>query len=135
MPARNTGCRGGRHMPRSPHFHEAPGSRVVLQSQRLLNGHVANCCLYEFEDLITRMESVSTFVPSRSYKVAKLIFRRTLALTRCRYVAELLRPEPNPLALERDYDLFFLIVPEKRDVFCAQAIRNWRHRCKKAACY
>lgn len=109
--------------------------RILVQSQRHFRNHVANCCLYEFEDLIGNIDCVDLFAPTNSYEFTEFVFKWTKRITRSKQFANWIRPEPNRHMLDQDYDLFFMIMPNLLDIYAIDSIKNRRQRCKKSVCY
>lgn len=112
-----------------------PDARVLVLSKRKLHQHVANSCLFEFEDMIAEMDAADLFLPEYPYDFSIEVFKWVKRFTRSRWLANAVRPDPNRLTLDRDYDLFFTILANPMDVFQIDSARPWRRRCQRAACY
>jgi hypothetical protein len=111
---------------------------VLLLSERRIADLAAYCLAYEFEDVFATVADAQridvTDFPGlefsrRAYKLARLAFGSPrLALK--------LAPSPRGrVALERDFDLFFPVFSHTYQLYSLTAIPNWRHRCRKAACF
>ena len=106
-----------------------------MLSQRNLHDHVSRCGGYEFEDVIRQIEAVDVFAPVHSYDFSRGVFRAIKYVTRSSQLANFLKPEPNPLILDRQYDLFFALCASPWDILSLRSIKNWRKNCHKAVCY
>lgn len=119
----------------SPSFHSNSDARVLMLSQRNLYDHVSRSGGYEFEDVICKSDAVDVFTPCNSYELSSHVFRAIKYLTRSSQLANILKPDPNPIVLDRDYDLFFVLCASAWDLLSVRSIKNWRKRCRKAVCY
>ncbi|NER45932.1 MAG: glycosyltransferase family 1 protein [Symploca sp. SIO1A3] len=112
-----------------------PSARTLLLSQRQLIDHVSYCCLYEFEDLIREIDTVDLVTPTNSYDFSKQVFTWVKRFTRSAQFAQWITPDPNPVVLDQEYDLFFNILAGPGLFLAVDSIKNWRKKCKKAVCY
>jgi hypothetical protein len=111
---------------------------VLLLSERRIDDLAAYCLAYEFEDVVASVADaqridVADFpaleFSRRAYKLARLAFGSPR-------LARQLAPSPRGrVVLERDFDLFFPVFSHVYQLYSLAAIANWRHRCRKAACY
>lgn len=116
-------------------FQSNPTSRTLILSKRAIYNHVCRCGGYEFEDVIYKSDAVDMFVPPNSYESAQHIFGLIKRYTRSGKIANILKPDPNPIVLNQSYDLFFVVCTSPWDILAISSIKNWRQRCKKAICY
>ncbi|MBF2002655.1 MAG: glycosyltransferase [Synechococcales cyanobacterium M58_A2018_015] len=110
-------------------------SRVLILSNRGLEHHVADSCLYEFEDIIAEVDCADFFIPTQSYDRSRKVFNGIQKITRSRSLARVLSPDPNATTLDRDYDLLFMIAASPSRIFPIRSLKNWRQRSQKAVCY
>jgi hypothetical protein len=110
-------------------------SRIAILSERQINNHVASCCLYEFEDAISSIDTVDLFTPIHSYNSAKRNFTWVKKFTRSPQFANSVKLDPNSFTLEHDYEMFFMILDNPGKFVEIDSIRNWRKKCRKAVCY
>lgn len=106
-----------------------------MLSQRNLTRHVAHSCLYEFEDIICDIDAVDLFAPSNSYDFSRFVFTWLKRFTRSSKFANAIKPDPNPLVLDRDYDLLYVLLAHPMEILALNSIKNWRDRCKVAVCH
>jgi hypothetical protein len=109
-----------------------------LLSQRRISDLVAFCLAYEFEDVLATVtgaeridatERTALEFSRRAYKLARL----TLGSPS---LARRLAPYPrNSILLESDFQLFFPVFSHVFELYSLAMIRNWRQRCRKAACF
>lgn len=113
------------------------GGPVLLLSMRRLADLVANCMLYEFEDLIAgwtaadRVDAADLAaleLSRRSYKLLRMSSGSPA-------VAGRFALRPSTVELDRDYELFFPTFNYAHEVYALRCIPNWRQRCRFAACY
>lgn len=115
-------------------FHRGGGD-VLLLSMRRLDRLVAFCLPYEFEDVVASVTNADRVEPADegSLELARRVYRLGRAAGR-----SLARALPRPrwsIELDRDYELFFPVFNHPHELFALRAIRNWRARCRKAACF
>jgi hypothetical protein len=111
---------------------------VLLLSQRRIADLAAYCLAYEFEDTFAEVTNSlridATDLPAlefsrRVYKLARLASRSPR-------LARFLSPYPRTcVVLDRDFDLFFPVFSHTYELYSLATIRNWRQRCRKAACF
>ena len=112
--------------------------KVLLLSQRRIANLVAYCVAYEFEDTFAAVTGAqridATDLPAlefsrRAYKLARLASGSPR-------LARRLAPYPrSKVVLERDFELFFPVFSHTFELYSLATIPNWRHRCRKAACF
>lgn len=117
------------------HFSSNKSSRVLIWSQRQLHDHVAHCCGYEFENTIFNFDAVNIVSPTNSYEFSQKTYTLLKRITRFSQFANSIKPDPNPLVLARDYQLFFALVASPWEIISFNSIKNWRQKCQKAVCY
>ncbi len=106
-----------------------------MLSQRHQTQRLADCCLFEFEDIIRDVDTVDMFAPVNSYDRSLEVYKWVKRLTRSTHFANWVRPEPNPYVLDREYDLFYALLRHPLDIFSLFSIQNWRQNCQKKVCY
>jgi glycosyltransferase involved in cell wall biosynthesis len=123
--------------PKKTAFLTAENSRILLLSMREIADLVAYCCLYEFEDVISALDTVDTLKPLSHYDVntARKIYKLANHLTHSTLVANSLVPKLNPFLVDKEYDLFFPVFNSPFELFSLYYLKNWRKKCKKAVCY
>ena len=70
---------------------ESQPLRILVLSVRGFRFQAANCCLYEFEDLLCDLESADLYVPTKEFNWANKIYRATKYLSSSDRLAERLR--------------------------------------------
>jgi hypothetical protein len=110
-------------------------SRVLVYSQRNLCKHPAWACLYELQDLVSEVDETDFFMPTQDYEYSKWIFKWGKRFSRSAAIGDQIRPKPNSLVLDRDYDLFYVLLAEPFEVLALNSINNWRDRCKFVVCH
>jgi hypothetical protein len=110
-------------------------SRILVLSEREVQHHVAYSCLYEFEDIISHLDAVDLYAPPEPFDRSIQVYKWVKRFTRSWRFANAVRPNPNAIRLNQDYDLFFVILANPEKVLNIDSIRNWRKRSKKAVCY
>lgn len=105
--------------------------RTLIFSQRnIFSKALFRCALYEFEDIITQIDSVELLAPpadllSVRHGIAKwLAFHAPIALNPG-------IPKTKPKAR---YDLFLAICGAPADLLMVDAVSNWRDVCKTSVC-
>jgi len=118
-------------------LYRGANGNVLLMSMRRRSDLVGYCGCYEFEDVIAQVTGADRFevgtanaleLPRRAFKAARY-------LTGSRALAWRLAPKPNPLKLDRNYELFFPVFTHAHELFALAAIPDWRRHCRVAACY
>ncbi len=116
-------------------FNPDPSSRILMLSQRQLKNSLSDCGLYEFEDVICDIDAVDMFTPANAYENSKEIYKWVKRFTRSSQFANFVRPDPNPLLLDREYELFYVILRQPHDVFSISSLKDWRKKSQKAVCH
>ncbi|MDJ0734012.1 MAG: glycosyltransferase [Nostocaceae cyanobacterium] len=106
-----------------------------MLSQRKLKNSLSDCGLYEFEDVICDLDAVDMFSPVDSYEYSKEIYKWVKRVTRSTQFANFIRPDPNTVFLDREYELFYVILRQPHDVFSIFSLKDWRKKSKKAVCH
>lgn len=134
MPEAPSVSKGGSHVNVAPDG-QRPSSRVLVLSQRRLRDAVANCVLYDFEDLLAEIDDVdiiaplrSPIPPGRSYKLARNL-RAPKSLGRA------LSFRSHEFTVGQDYDLFLAVLDSYRQVASVHAVKALRQRCHRAICF
>ena len=133
------GIRSGKIAGREANAADAdPRLNVLLLSQRRIADLAAYCLAYEFEDTFAAVAGAQridvTDFPAlefsrRAYKLARL-------MSGSPGLARRFAPSPRAkVVLERDFDLFFPVFSHVHELYSLAMIRNWRQRCRKAACF
>lgn len=120
-------------------------ARILMLSQRADQRMVSSSCLYEFEDLITKTDTVDMYSPILRNLTKKIFwygYKYTNKITSsskfARFFSEFadsIIPNPNTCVVEKEYDLFFAILSGRNRFSSLNTIKNWRKKCRKAACY
>jgi hypothetical protein len=110
---------------------------VLLLSQRRIADLAAYCLAYEFEDTLQevtdalRIDSIDLRALEFSRRAYKLVRLASGSST----LARALAPYPRAAVLDRDFDLFFPVFSHTYELYSLASIRNWRQRCRTAACF
>ncbi|HIJ71379.1 MAG TPA: glycosyltransferase family 1 protein [Planctomycetes bacterium] len=112
---------------------ESTNPRICIFSQRHLQRHVSRSAEYEFEDVVCEIDNVDLLVPQphRLFVAGQKIANR---LARHFFVS-LANPCIQKLHLNKKYDLFLAVCQEPSDLLSLDAVREWRHNCKKSVCW
>jgi hypothetical protein len=111
-------------------------SRILLVSMREITNLVALCNLYEFEDMISEMNTVDMLkLLTPDDGVMRKIYKLTKYLTNSKPLAEFLVPAINPYFFSQEYELFFPTFNFPFELFALHSFKNWRQKCNKAVCY
>lgn len=105
--------------------------RVLMFSQRGLDGLLSRCVSYEFEDVIRAIDDVTLVAPGRPplFKWWNRLSHR-LAMR----LPMTLNPGLDRTAVDKDYDLFLAVVGFPRDLSTLQSMPGWRRRSRCAIC-
>jgi hypothetical protein len=105
--------------------------RVLLFSQRnIFRGALFRCALYEFEDIISEVDSVDLLAPHVDVSSLRYNLARRLAYR----VPMALSAGGERVEVKSDYDLFLAVCGFPTDLLMLKTIGNWRDRCKTAVC-
>lgn len=113
--------------------------RILVVSVRGFRFQVANCCIYEFEDLLANLESAQLHCPSNKYAhpfdSARKIYRTAKYADWDDFVAAKISPFPQELILEGEYDLLFALLDNPWQMHLLETIKGWRDKCRQTACF
>ncbi|PSB08184.1 hypothetical protein C7B62_17640 [Pleurocapsa sp. CCALA 161] len=111
--------------------------RILVLSVRGFRFQAANCCIYEFEDLLTDLELAQLHVanPNRDFDIACKIYRGVKYLGGSDSLALKAAPFPPELVLEHEYDLFFAVLDNPFQFHLLESIKGWREKCRYTACF
>lgn len=108
-------------------------ARVLLHSQRSLFGNYHfRLGLYEFEDIISLVDSIDLLAPERKswYKYGIRIANR-LATS---YNTSI-NPGISKTKVQKNYDLFFAVVYFPSDLLNIKHVKGWKDRCRTSICW
>lgn len=110
------------------------GSRVLIVSDRSINSIVPMTYWYEYEDVVAAIDRVD-IIAVQPAKHSLETFVGDLALRMKRWTRHRFTPI-QPVTLERDYDLLFVINPNLHGRLEAlEFVRGWEDRCKVKILY
>ena len=111
--------------------------RILVVSVRGFRFQAANCCIYEFEDLLADLESAQMYIPTpnRAFDVARKIYRTAKYSGRSDRFAADIAPFPQDLSLDREYDLLFAVLDNPWQFHLLESIKGWREKCRYTACF
>jgi hypothetical protein len=110
-------------------------SQVCVFSHRNVIQWIASSSCYEFEDLIASNTGADLVVADRdaSYRKINSFLHQ---VTKSTLVAKTLTPpDPKPIRLERDYDIFVAVLPTEVQAYNLRAISNLHQKCRQSVCY
>lgn len=110
-------------------------SRILVVSVRGFRFQVANCSIYEFEDLICDVEQAKLYAPTSEFERARKIYRLAKYLSHSDRFAGLMAPFPHELSLDQDYDLLFAVLDNPWQMHLLESIKGWQDRCRHKACF
>lgn len=110
-------------------------SRILVVSVRGFRFQAANCCIYEFEDLLGELEGADLYLPVQEFDLPRKIYRTIKYLGGSDYWADAIAPFPKELTLDREYDLLFAVLDNPWQMHLINAIAGWRDKCRYSACY
>ncbi|MBT9310883.1 glycosyltransferase [Leptothoe kymatousa] len=111
------------------------GPRVLVVSVRGFRSQVANCAIYEFEDLICDLEGAQLYAPKQEFDFARCICRLAKYATGSDRIASVVAPFPAEVVLEEEYDLLLAVFDNPWQLHLLEGIKNWREKCRHTACY
>jgi hypothetical protein len=114
---------------------ESQPLRILVLSVRGFRFQVANCCIYEFEDLLCGLESADLYVPSREFNLANKVYRATKYLSRSDRFCSQIVPFPRQLTLNQKYDLLFAVFDNPWQMHLLETIQGWQDKFRHRACY
>jgi hypothetical protein len=111
---------------------------VLLLSQRRIADLAAYCLAYEFEDTFADVTASlridANDLPALEF--CRRLYKFVRLASRSSSLARSLLPYPRTcVVLDRDFDLFFPVFSHTYELYSLATIRNWRQRCRKAACF
>jgi hypothetical protein len=108
-------------------------ARVLLHSQRNLFGNFHfRLGLYEFEDIIRKVDSVDLLAPE-----PKPFFKYgTRLANRLAYSFNAtINPGISRIKIKRDYDLFFAVTYFPADLLHIRYVEGWKEHCRTSICW
>jgi hypothetical protein len=111
--------------------------RILVVSVRGFRFQAANCCIYEFEDLLTDLEAAQLhiFHPDRNFNLACKFYRGVKRLGSTDELALKMSKFPSELVLEQEYDLLFAVLDNPFQFHLLESIKGWREKCRHTACF
>ena len=106
------------------------GARVLLFSTRNLNNHVAQGQRYEFEDVIAGADNVDVIAPQRPVERSE----SRIVRYRNRFLGYQRPPIDGEIRLNKNYDLFVAMIPNRWGLRFLQCIKGLHERCRKLVC-
>lgn len=106
--------------------------RVLMFSQRGLDGLLSRCVSYEFEDAICEMDDVELVTPALP---SWFRWRNRAANQLAKRLPWTCNPGLERIPIEKDYDLFLAVVEFPMDLSALQAMPDWRCRSRRAICW
>jgi len=124
-------------MPTSSFVEAEKSPRILVISVRGFRFQAANCCIYEFEDLLTNFESAQLYtpIPDRGFDTARKIYRGAKYISGSDRFALRAAPFPEELVLEHEYDLLFAVLDNPWQFHLLESIKGWRDKCRHTACF
>ena len=107
--------------------------RILMFSQR--NIHLKlhfRCLLYEFEDLICKMDSVDLIAPTLNISSCNI---DRIAQGIAKHFALLINPGMDNVNINKDYDLFIAICQYPKDLLYVNSAIKWKGLCKSSVCW
>lgn len=105
--------------------------RTLIASQRNLSKVLPyRCAHFEFEDVISQIDSVDILAPKVDISTRRFMFTKQLAY----HTPLSLNPGIVSVPMRADYDLFLAICGNPADLLTVNAMGDWRSNCKKAIC-
>ena len=111
--------------------------RILVVSVRGFRFQAANCCIYEFEDLLADLESAQLYTPiiDRGYDLGCKVYRGVKYFGGSDDLAAKVAPFPQELVLEQEYDLLFAVLDHPYQFHLLESIKGWREKCRHTACF
>ena len=110
-------------------------TRVLVVSVRGFRFQVANCILYELEDIIYDLERAKLYAPTQDFDLARKLYRLAKYATGSDDIASAIAPFPTEVSLKDEYDLLFVVCDNPWQLHLLETIKNWRKKCRHKACY
>ena len=112
-------------------------ARTLIISLRNINNYVYNSCLYEFEDVIDRIDEIDLLnLPNANHvqKLKRKVLQQAVVHLSPQFAN--LNPSGNKaIALEKEYDILFVIIDFPCNLLWLNLIKEWRKKCKICVCY
>src|SRR5262249_38842871 len=105
--------------------------RILLFSQRHIHSALFRCPMYEFEDIVSEIDSVEVLAPrpdkrfSLKYKIAKRVAWHS-PIT--------LNTDIREIEIKEDYELFLAICGSAVDLLFVDAIKDWPKLSRTSVC-
>ena len=109
--------------------------RTLIFSVRNLRSQVANCCIYEWEDLLCDIEGADLYSPPSEYNLSRKIYRTARAISGSDQFARSVTNFPDGMDIDREYDLLFVVVDCPWQLHLVNSIKGWREKFRHAVCY
>ncbi len=108
-----------------------------MLSMRRVSALVGSCALYEGEDLIAELlgADIALVTNTHGLHLGRRIYKLIRYATGSTELAESVRPELGAVPLDASYDIFLPFFNHPHELFALHGLRNWRERCRFAACY
>lgn len=106
--------------------------RVLLFSQRGLDGLLSRSITCEFEDVILGIDDVTLIAPGPTPSYP---WRNRLANQLAKRLPIIVNPGLDRIPVEPDYDLFLAVAEFPWDLSALAAMPDWRRRCRRAICW
>lgn len=111
-------------------------ARVLVVSMRNLKFHVSRAAIYEFEDVISSLDTVDVIAPSLEpniFKVTNKLANYTAKIINSgQYIQSLFNQK---IQVDKEYDLFFFFCQSIQDILVLNSIQGWREKCRYAVCW
>ncbi len=110
-------------------------SRILVWSQRNIENFIFNSCLFEFEDLIKKVDLADIISPpaySFKGKVIKKIVKNSAQYFK---TTAHFNPYLQPAYLEQKYDLFLAILDFPQNLSSINLLKNRQQKCYFSVCY
>ena len=109
--------------------------RILVVSVRGYRFQAANCCIYEFEDLLRDLESAQLYEPKKEVDFARKIYRSAKYAGLSNSFAAKVARFPKDLTLDREYDLLFAVLDNPWQMHLLESIKGWQDKCRHKACF
>ena len=109
--------------------------RILVVSVREFRFQAANCCIYEFEDLLCDFESAELYTPKSEFDYPRKIYRIAKYISHSDLFSVNLASFPQELSLDHEYDLLFAVLDNPWQMHLLESIQGWRDKCHHTACF
>ena len=107
----------------------------MLVSPRRYETAVWRCGQVECEDVIRAVDDVELLAPGLLARRENVVTRKAQRAARRLLHLDLdFVPQPEPVKLERDYDILFFYAQNLEDLIALESVAGWRERCAKKVC-